>query len=324
MALLAWNDVGHSGSLTNYGGSYTVNSSGQTFEDYRFTSTLTQENAADNLTVRNCHFDLTDNDYALRNRYNENPNVSALVEDCTFEGTTSTHLLFGGSGTKVFRMCQFRDARGDFVKLFGNGAVTFEDCYFGGLSRTEVPPEDFHADGFQTSGTHNVTITRCTWDSPPAVGGLNVPVTPGSWLESDGVAAGLTAGSIYYKASIGYFTHHSTGGIVHFTDCHFKRMGSNGIQVASPFGGSVRLSDCKFYPTGIYSWKSGDNQNLIEDYSGANVWVENANDLQGTSRQVNESVFTGEILDLGPTFNKPVIQSNGLVLANGLPLLGAT
>ena len=150
-----------------------------------------------------------------------------------------------------------------------------------GVNLDEGSFEDIHSDQFQNSNSGTVTCTGCTWDAPPAAGGLQVPVNSGSWLESDGIssAGGVNPG-IYYKASIGFFSFNSSSGLNIFDDCHFVRMGSNGIQHGNGVTCETRIGNCKFYPSGIFSTRSGPGNGSWTD-QGGNIWAETGNDLQG-------------------------------------------
>jgi len=157
-----WDDVGHSGSLTDYSGATTITSDDVTLENFRFPTRIELDNLADNLTIRNSFFDCTGINYCLNNQYNQTPNSnSGLVEDTTFVGANSAALILGGASDWDFRRCRFRDCRADFIKQFGTSNARFEDCYFGGLSRTEFGQVAYDA-GNGTSFTPGDTLTGGT------------------------------------------------------------------------------------------------------------------------------------------------------------------
>lgn len=291
-ALLAWGDVGHSGTLSDYAGATNITAADTVLENQRFTSTITQASTATGLVFRNCHFDLEDVSYGFNNNYTQNHAADVTFIDCTFEGTLSAQIILGGSGAKTFRRCRFRDARADMAKIKGTGATLFDRCYFGGLSRTQdYPSEDIHADLFQndmgSGGT--LTLRGCTIDAPPADEGTPVPVTSGSWLESDGVDSGFTAGEIYYRGNIAFFPFNNCAGVNVIEDCFFRRVPKNGLQHATSVG-STTVTRTKWWPDGTYIYQTyGDIGTWID--GGGNEWAVTGTDLRGISRTAGEAIL---------------------------------
>lgn len=291
---LAWDDVGHTGSLTTYTGPTDITSS-TTLENYRFTSTIVQLTSCASLTIRNCHFDIGNAKYCFDNQYNQGPNTTVLIEDCTFEGTNSALLIVGGSGSATIRRSRFRDGLRDLIKFQGSGTRLMEACYFGGLSRTEFVVngvlEDFHSDGFQHNDSGNNTIRGCTFDFPPTSGGLQIPVTPGSWLESTGIAVGGVSGQIYYRSAIAYFTFQNASSTNTFEYNHLVKMGSNGFQMKDDVNASCtyRFLGNKFYPAGIYDIARGGANGVWVDLGG-NEWAVSGTDLRGNVRTAGQAI----------------------------------
>lgn len=322
MPRLNWGDAGHTGPLTDYAGSYDIDSTSPVvLENFRFTSELRQEPECPSLTVRNCHFDLAGTRYGFQDRWTDSPNTVTIIEDCTFEGGDSAAVIFGGSGAKVLRRCQFRDFRTDFVKFFGSGTKLVEDCYFGGLSRSQVSGEDYHADAFQNTDSGTNTIRRNTFATPPSTFASQFrTVTPGSWLESDAQAVGVT-GPIYYKGSITYFTFLGATSTTRFEENHFVEMGHLGIRMKDDVAATCRyeLADNVFYPSGIVSPVSGTSEGVWVD-EGKNVWAESGNDLNGTARQQGYSIFTGLLEGLPDTGGGSSALDLGTVPHGGITL----
>jgi hypothetical protein len=179
---LTWDDVGHTGSLTTYTGPNPVVIDGTTIEDAFFNTALNVH--ADNVTIRNSHFKSCTTARLIDFDAFEFDHTNLLVEDSTFEGSTSAQLITGG-GT-IVRRSRFRDALQDNVKLNGKNdaddPVIFEGNYFEGLGQSGT---DWHADGFQISKSSSelVTIRGNTFNTPALP---YLDVVPGGCNEARG------------------------------------------------------------------------------------------------------------------------------------------
>jgi hypothetical protein len=179
---LTWATTGHTGSLTTYSGPNPIVIDGTTIEDAYFNTELNVQ--ADNVTIRNSHFQSCSTARLIDFDAFEFDHGGLLIEDSTFEGSTSAQIITGG-GTTV-RGSRFRDALQDNIKVNGtNNAdtpVTFEGNYFEGLGQGGT---EWHADGFQINkgSAALVTIRGNTFNTPALP---YLPVVPGGCHAADG------------------------------------------------------------------------------------------------------------------------------------------
>jgi hypothetical protein len=154
---LTWDDVGHTGALSAYAGPSTISSS-TTVSNVLITGRINV--TGDNVTFSNVRFASCSDGFLL---YVDPAATGLLVEDATFEGSTTATIRVDGGAT--VRRSRFRDAQQDLIKLGGGGpAITFEGNYFEGLGQGGT---DWHADGFQIQrGAGLVTIRGNTFNTP--------------------------------------------------------------------------------------------------------------------------------------------------------------
>lgn len=303
---LVWGSVGHSGVLTDYTGPSNLSASTVLIENKRITGELFQENSCTTLTIRNCHFDMTTTRYGIWNNYygisgSAVASNDMILEDCTFDGTTSSSVLHGGSGDFTMRRCQFRWQEADQVKWFGSGNRLVESTYFGPMSRggtptpTSTPGSTVHSDLLQALGvTGNMTFRGCTVDQPCIQAwtqqGLKVDIPADNWLQDRMDWVGWTGDRIF-RSTQGFFLDDNTSGPLLIEHCHFRKGPSTMIHGES--GGTassvVTIRDTIWYPQWIRITMDGPGISRVD--GGNNVWGASGQDVNGVYRTAGTAVF---------------------------------
>lgn len=136
---------------------------GYVFENILFTgSTSFKTTISHSVTFRNCKFMGNPSLYAMNISGDWNENCQWIFEHC--ELTNYQSACARPTSRTIFRYCKIHHNGGDGGKAWSNGG--YENCYIYDYGNTNIPVDDPHADGIQTTQTINgFYIKNCRIDN---------------------------------------------------------------------------------------------------------------------------------------------------------------